>query len=68
MKKIAVTVLLILHTAIIYADDYKWDLVNALANKDYQKIETIIKDNVRSMSAAEKQRFDNNKLSCYNDL
>ena len=37
MKKIAIAVLLILHTAIIYADDYKWDLVNALANNDYQK-------------------------------
>jgi ankyrin repeat protein len=55
MKKIAVAVLFILHAAIIYADDYKWDLVNALANNDYQKIETIIKDNVKSMSAAEKR-------------
>jgi len=63
MKKIAIAVLLILHAAIIYADDYKWDLVNALANNDYQKIEVIIKDNIKSMPAAEKRLVMNFTLT-----
>ena len=63
MKKIAVAALLMLNAAIIYADDYKWDLVNALANNDYQKIEAIIKDNVKSMSAAEKRLVMNFTLT-----
>lgn len=59
----AVIILLIIHAGIAYADDYKWDLVNALANNDYQKIETIIRDNIKSMSAAEKRLVMNFTLT-----
>jgi hypothetical protein len=65
MKKscLAVFVLLILHTGISYADDYKWDLVNALTNNDYQKIETIIKNNINTMSIQEKRLVMNFTLT-----
>jgi ankyrin repeat protein len=39
----------------LYADDYKWDLVNALGRNDFQKIEDILKENVNIMSSAEKR-------------
>jgi ankyrin repeat protein len=57
MKKLsfAIIVLLILFTGISYADDYKWDLVNALINNDFQKIETIIKSNINTLPASEKR-------------
>jgi len=57
MKKtsLSVLVLLIFLAGTLYADDFKWDLVNALANNDYQKVETIIKNNIGAMSAAEKR-------------
>jgi ankyrin repeat protein len=48
-------VLLILFTGISYADDYKWDLVNALINNDFQKIETIIKSNIDTLLESEKR-------------
>jgi len=51
----AVIALLILFSGILHAEDYKWDLVNALINSDNQKAETIIKNNINKMSAAEKR-------------
>jgi len=65
MKKICfvITLLLFFHTGLTYADDYKWDLVNALINNDYQKIETIIKDNITSMSTPEKRLVMNFTLT-----
>jgi ankyrin repeat protein len=65
MKKscFAVIVLLILFTGIVYADDYKWDLVNALINDDFQKIETIIKGNIDTMPASEKRLVMNFTLT-----
>jgi ankyrin repeat protein len=65
MKKsyFAIIVLLILSTGILYADDYKWDLVNALTNNDYQKVETIIKNNINTMSIREKRLVMNFTLT-----
>ncbi|MDR2943240.1 MAG: ankyrin repeat domain-containing protein [Treponema sp.] len=50
-----IILLLIPATGISYADDYKWDLVNALINNDFQKVETIIKNNINTMSTSEKR-------------
>jgi len=57
MKKIFVFMfLLVVITGVVSADgDFKWDLVNALVANDFQKIELIIRDNVNTMSAAEKR-------------
>jgi ankyrin repeat protein len=65
MKKscYAIIALLILHTGILYADDFKWDLVSALSNSDYQKVETIIKNNINKMSAQEKRLVLNFSLT-----
>jgi ankyrin repeat protein len=42
-------------TEIIYADDYKWDLINALNRNDLQTIETILRTNIAAMSSTEKR-------------
>ena len=56
MKKLYCTVFFIcILTGILYADDYKWDLVNALINNDFQKIEIILKNNINTMPIAEKR-------------
>ena len=34
----------------MYAADYQWDLVNALVSRDFQRIESIITENVDTMS------------------
>jgi ankyrin repeat protein len=46
---------IIVLTKTLYADDYKWDLVNALGRNDFRKIETIVKENANTMSSAEKR-------------
>jgi hypothetical protein len=38
----------------IYADDYKWDLINALGRNDLETIENILKANIASMTVADK--------------
>jgi ankyrin repeat protein len=39
----------------LFADEYQWDLVNALGKADIPAIETILKTNINTMSAAEKR-------------
>jgi len=39
----------------IYADDYKWDLIDAMVKNDFEKIENILKMNVSSMPATDKK-------------
>jgi len=39
----------------IYADDYKWELIDAMVKNDFFTIEDILKKNVSSMSEAEKR-------------
>jgi ankyrin repeat protein len=48
-------ILLILHIGILYANDYYWDLVNALIYDDFRKTEIIINENLNSMSMQEKR-------------
>ncbi|MDR2841736.1 MAG: ankyrin repeat domain-containing protein [Spirochaetaceae bacterium] len=45
----------LLQTQRIYAEDYKWDFVNALINNDVKRIETILQDNISKMSFNEKR-------------
>jgi len=55
-KKVSVLIiLLIFHIGILYANDYYWDLINALIYNDFQKVEKIINDNINSMSTQEKR-------------
>jgi len=54
-KKYFIIFLLLFLTGIIYADDYYWDLVDALSRDDFQKVETILKENINSMSNREKR-------------
>jgi hypothetical protein len=42
-------------TASLHAEDFRWNLVNALSRDNYQEVETIIKNNINSLSAAEKR-------------
>jgi len=55
-KKISVLIILIIfHIGILYANDYYWDLINALAYNDFQKTEMILNQNINSMSMHEKR-------------
>ena len=56
-------ILLTFHHGILYADDYYWDLVNALIYGDYKKTETIIHQNIKSMSTQEKRLVMNFTLT-----
>jgi hypothetical protein len=48
-------ILLISLFAPVCADDYKWDLIDALYRNDLEKIENIIRTNINTMQAAEKR-------------
>ena len=61
-KKIALLIFFIL-AGILYADDYRWDLVNALIQGDFQLIENIIKENVNKMSVPDKRLVMNFALT-----
>jgi ankyrin repeat protein len=50
-------------TEIIYADDYKWDLINALNRNDLQIVEAILKTNISTMSPTEKRLIMNFALN-----
>ena len=47
----------------LFADDYKWDLIEALTRNDMVKIENIIKTNIAGMNAAEKMLVTNFALN-----
>jgi hypothetical protein len=40
---------------IVYAEDYKWDFVNALVKNDTQTIDKLLKDNINEMTINEKR-------------
>jgi hypothetical protein len=64
MKHIYVIILIcVTYAGALYADDYKWDLVNALIRNDSRVIENILKENVNTMSAAEKRLVMNFALT-----
>ncbi|MCL2265904.1 MAG: ankyrin repeat domain-containing protein [Treponema sp.] len=53
MKKVLAT-LLFFAAITLYANDFKWDFVNALTKNDYSAAEKIINDNIGKSTAAEK--------------
>jgi ankyrin repeat protein len=57
MKKgrFAICILAIFLAAAAYAEDYTWDIANALLTNDLQKVDTILKENIASMSASDKR-------------
>jgi hypothetical protein len=57
MKKnhFAICVLIIFLAAAVRAEDYTWDIANALIKNDFQKIENILKENIATMSASDKR-------------
>ena len=45
--------------SILFCDDYKWELVNALIYSDINKVEKILNENINSITAPEKQLITN---------
>ena len=54
MKKTAVILLLFFATA-LYANDFRWNLVNALTRSDYPAAENLINQNINTMSSADRR-------------
>jgi len=46
--------IIIILSGTVYADDYKWDLINAMTRNDFETIDKIIRTNITSMTAADK--------------
>ena len=57
MKKThyAIAILMFFLGGTLSADDYQWDLVNALARGDLQKIESIMQENANTMTAFDRR-------------
>jgi len=47
----------------LYAQSYRWDLVESLARNNFLKIETILKDNISTMSISDKRLVMNFTLN-----
>ena len=58
MKK-TIVIILFFFSAVLYADDYKWDLINALIRNDYPVIENLINRNINIVPAFEKSLIMN---------
>jgi len=43
------------YTVTLHADEYRWDMIDALTRNDFQTIESILKKNINTMSAADKR-------------
>ena len=56
-------IFLICQFGILYATDYYWDLINSFIYGDFQKTESIINENVNSMSAQDKRLVINFALT-----
>ena len=54
MKK-ALVVFLFFLGGLLFADDYKWDLVNALIRSDYRVVENIINSNINTIPSIERR-------------
>jgi len=60
MKKTLFGILIIFFLSeTAYSDDYKWDLINALVRNDLEIVEKIIRTNIASMTAADKNLMMN---------
>jgi hypothetical protein len=57
MRKLllGIIILFIFLSETVYADDYKWDLINALTSNDFQTIDNILKTNVNTMLPEDKR-------------
>jgi hypothetical protein len=62
-RKLLIVFLLFFHSVTLSADEYRWNLVNALIQRDFTTIENIIKANVDTMSAADKRLVINFALT-----
>ncbi|MCL2244930.1 MAG: ankyrin repeat domain-containing protein [Treponema sp.] len=58
MKK-TIVIFLVFSAAALFANDYKWDLVNALIACDYPAAERLINQNINRVSADEKRLIAN---------
>ena len=56
-------VLFLFQIGILYANDYYWDLINSFIYSDFRKTETIINENISSMSAQDKRLVMNFALT-----
>ena len=56
-------VFLICQFGILYATDYYWDLINSFIYGDFRKTESIINENINSMSAQDKRLVMNFALT-----
>ena len=65
MKKLplAAAVLIIFLSGTLFADDYQWNLVNALVRNDFQAVENILKENINTMAAPDKRLVVNFTLN-----
>jgi len=52
---IGIFIIIIFISEAVYADDYKWDLINAMVKNDFETVEKIIKTNITSMSVTDKR-------------
>jgi ankyrin repeat protein len=60
---IVIFFLVIFLSGTLHAGDYNWDLVNALVQNDFGKIENIIKENIDTMSVTDKRLMVNFALT-----
>jgi len=56
-------IFLICQIGILYANDYFWELINSFIYSDFRKTETIINENINSMSAQDKRLVMNFALT-----
>jgi hypothetical protein len=55
MKRVYLFIIIFSFTGTLFADDYMFDLVNALSRADLQTVENILKTNINTMSPPEKR-------------
>jgi ankyrin repeat protein len=65
MKKASfgMIVLFLFFSETVYADEYRWDLINALVRNDFETIENILKTNIAAMSVPDKRLVMNFALN-----
>jgi len=62
-KYSALIILFLFHIGFVYATDYYWDLINSFIYGDFRKTESIINENINSMSAQDKRLVMNFALT-----
>jgi len=59
MKKSIIVIFLFFAAGFAFANDYRWDLVNALSRSDYPQAERIINQNINNLNPQEKRQVLN---------